>query len=633
MATSGSGTSRRGTVGLGELRRALAVLSPFDQDGILLCDVTGRVLEANDRVLDLYGVTRDRLLAEGLAAIVAPEPQAALSATIARALRSGHDAFTSAHVDADGRPFPIEIASHRLELDGQPFVLAFVRSLKARAEADRALRESEERYRRVVQNVPVVQFAIDRDGTFTLSEGQGLAALGLKPGEVVGRNVREVYAAVPEILRDFDLALAGESFRKVNSVGSITFETAWAPLRAESGAIVGVTGIAVDVTERMRAREERQRSEARLAVAERLAATGRLAAGVAHEVNNPLSYVVANLETAVARLESLGTDPEALAALRDAQTGAERVQAIVRDLRVFSRGGDEAGACDAAAVARSALTLAANELRHRAMVTTEFRPASPVAMPERRLAQVLVNLLVNAAQSIPEGHAQANEVRVSVRPRDAGVVVEVSDTGAGMTPQIQALIFEPFFSTKAIGEGMGLGLALCHAMVTDAGGTIEVESAPGKGSTFRLVLPAASAVVVAAEAPPVAHAEPVTRRLRVLAVDDEPLVTRALVRVLAGHDVAVANGGRAALERFAAGERFDVILCDLMMPDLTGMEVHTRLASEQPEQAARMIFLTGGAFTEAARGFLERTRAPTIEKPFSPEALRDAVARAAGAAR
>jgi PAS domain S-box-containing protein len=619
-------------VRLEELRHALAVLRPVGHDAILLHDMAARVLEVNDGALELYGVTRERLLEEGLAAIVLPERLPRFAEVVGQVRQAGKAVFSTTHLGAGGRRIPVEVAAHLLELDEGPHVLAIVRDVGFREDADRARRESEERYRQVVQNAPLVQFAIDRDGLFTLSEGQGLAQLGLKPGQVVGLSVRQVYAAVPEIIRDFEAALTGQSFRTVNALGPIVFETGWAPLRDEAGAVVGVTGVAFDVTARVRAEEARQQTEARLTVAERLASAGRLAAGVAHEINNPLACVLSNLETALVRLEGKGkgVDPEVLAELRDAREGAVRVRDIVRDLRVFSRGGEETGSCDAAEVARSALTLAANELRHRALVVTDFQPAPRVALAERRLAQVLVNLLVNAAHAIEEGRVQANQVRVAVRPREASVLVEVADTGAGMPPEVRERIFEPFFSTKAVGEGMGLGLALCHSMVSDAGGVIEVESAPGQGSTFRVLLPAAPPAETA-PAPAAAATEPLHRRLRLLVVDDEPMVARAAARSLAPHQVEVATDGQAALARLLGGERYDVIFCDLMMPSCSGMEVHARLSREVPEQAARLVFLTGGAFTAGAREFLERSAVPVVEKPFDPAALRQVAARVAAA--
>jgi PAS domain S-box-containing protein len=495
------------------------------------------------------------------------------------------------------------------------------------------LRRSEARNRFAVRSMPVVQWVIDREGRFTFSEGQALAALGLKPGEVVGRSVQEVYAGDPDVLAAVARAMAGQTFETRNVFGPTILESHWAPLRDDVGEVVGVTGVALDVTGRTREEGARKEAEARLALMERLAATGRLAAGVAHEINNPLTYVLGNLEVLLERLGGAGTDQATLGLLRDARDGAERVRDIVRDLRGFARGGDDAGgSCDPVAAVRAALDIAGNELRHRARLETSFGPAPRAAIPERRLAQVLVNLLVNAGRAIPEGGDGEKVVRVAVRGEGGGVVIEVADTGVGMTPEVQARLFEPFFTTRDVGEGMGLGLALSRAMVTEAGGEIEVESAPGRGSLFRLRLPAAppaadrssaQAQVVAPR--PVAPIRPV----QVLVVDDEPAVARAVARALKPHLVAVAGSAAEALAALGAGDPPDAIVCDLMMPEVTGMDLHERLAAERPELARRMIFLTGGAFTDRARSFLEQRRGQVMEKPVEGAALRALVERVA----
>jgi CheY-like chemotaxis protein len=267
-----------------------------------------------------------------------------------------------------------------------------------------------------------------------------------------------------------------------------------------------------------------------------------------------------------------------------------------------------------------------------------------------RLEQVFANLLVNAAQAIPEGSAAGNEVAVSVGTAPSGeVVAEVRDTGAGMTPEVRARIFEPFFTTRPVGAGAGLGLAICHGIVADLGGRIEVESEPGQGTTVRVVLPpmapgaaAALPAVVAptgpaapAPAPPPADAwAALPPDGRVLLVDDDALIGKVVVRSLAGGPEVVAlEDGREALRRLLAGERFDVVLCDLMMPDFSGMDLHAALQAARPDLAAQVIFVTGGAFTPRARDFLASVRNECLKKPFEPAALRRLVARRLAAAR
>jgi CheY-like chemotaxis protein/anti-sigma regulatory factor (Ser/Thr protein kinase) len=246
---------------------------------------------------------------------------------------------------------------------------------------------------------------------------------------------------------------------------------------------------------------------------------------------------------------------------------------------------------------------------------------------EARLGQVFLNLIVNATQSLPEGQAERNEIRVITRLTAGRVIVEVSDTGAGIPPENLGRIFDAFFTTKVAGAGTGLGLAICQRIVSDMGGALTVESQVGKGSCFTVALPIAHADEreVTPFAKPAVRA---SRRGRILVVDDEEMVLRAVKRSLARyHEVTVVTSAREALALCASGQRFDLILSDLMMPDMTGMDLHQELSRLAPEQANSMIFLTGGAFTESGRRFLTDPPREHIEKPFDPSNLRAIVAR------
>jgi CheY-like chemotaxis protein len=253
---------------------------------------------------------------------------------------------------------------------------------------------------------------------------------------------------------------------------------------------------------------------------------------------------------------------------------------------------------------------------------------------EARLGQVVLNLLINAAQAIPDGHADRHEVRIVTRADAAGrAVLEVHDTGGGIAPEIADRIFDPFFTTKPAGVGTGLGLSICRGIVLGLGGEIRAEPRPGGGTILRVVLPPAPARAPEAPAPAPAPAPAAAagRRGRVLVVDDEPAVASAIRRVLAAHhDVTVTGSAEDALEAIRDGERYDAILCDLMMPRMTGMELHAALEQAVPEQARRMVVLTGGAFTDGAREFLERVSLPRCEKPFEAAGLRELVRKVVG---
>jgi len=235
---------------------------------------------------------------------------------------------------------------------------------------------------------------------------------------------------------------------------------------------------------------------------------------------------------------------------------------------------------------------------------------------------VFLNLIVNAAQAIQEGQVERNRIQLSTRLDGRKVIVEVTDTGSGMPPEVLRKLFTPFFTTKPVGTGTGLGLSICHRIVTGMGGQIAVESQLGQGTTFRVTLPVADLERSAPSRPVAPRLPDATRRGRILIVDDEAFVAKALGRTLSReHDVTLISRAAEALARIGGGERFDIILCDLMMPEMTGMDLYAELAGSTPEQAERMIFMTGGAFTPTARAFLDRVPNQRIEKPFDAQHL------------
>ena len=382
---------------------------------------------------------------------------------------------------------------------------------------------------------------------------------------------------------------------------------------------------------------ERKRMENQLIFAGRMAAVGTLAAGVAHEINNPLAYIVANIDfarhqitTVASRLSrsAAGGGPahvldETGEALTEARQGAERVRNIVRDLRIFARGDeDQSGPVAIRRVLDSSINIAWNEIRHRARLVKDYGDTPMVEGNESRLGQVFLNLLLNAAHAIPEGETERNEIRVSTRTDAQGrAIVEVRDTGMGIPPEIRERIFDPFFTTKPVGEGTGLGLWICSGILNALGGEVRVDSEIGRGSTFRVTLPAAvmeaPGELVNPPAPEAAQGG------KLLVIDDEPMILGALRRALsAEYNVTCIGDGRKALERLRGGERYELILCDLMMPEMTGMDLFAELEKVAPEQASRMVFVSGGAFTPRAREFLERIPNARVEKPIDLQNLR-----------
>jgi signal transduction histidine kinase/CheY-like chemotaxis protein len=519
----------------------------------------------------------------------------------------------------------------------------------ARSHAESALGRARSRLEHVVRNAPIVLFAADSDGRIVLYDGGGVPARRDVTSPMLGRSVFELFASrtpgTQAIAGCFERARAGESFTCiVDGADGRRYETRWAPLLDDRGQSAGVIGVGLDVTDLEEAKGQLKESERLRIDSERMASLGTLAAGVAHEINNPLTYVnilvgrLVSLEQANAQDELCRHRLEMLEEVRE---GVGRVEQIVRALRMFSRGDEDShGPVDLHEALESALRMVGHEIRHRAELVRAYGDIPRVRGSAARLSQVFLHLLVNAAQSMPEGEAHTNQLRVSTRTLDDGrVAVEIVDSGTGIPRELVGRIFEPFFTTKRIGQGSGLGLSICRGIVNAMGGEISVESELGHGSRFSVVLPAYVAETTDAGATAAGMMADGTRdpaapqapwrvahlprpRARVLVVDDDRAVARVVAAVLGEHhDVTTASSGREALGMLERHPDVEVIVCDLMMPEVSGIDLYESLVLVRPELEHRFVFMTGGAFTPAARAFLERVTAPRIEKPFQPEEL------------
>jgi PAS domain S-box-containing protein len=601
----------------------------------------GRIVEADrDRVeLEL------RTLAEGLADVFETEYR--------MRHRNGSQRWMRAR------------ASARRGGDG-PIIAGHQEDITERKTAEDVLRGSEARFRALIENCPDA-VAVHRQGRFVYANERMRAMLGFPDlASVKGALLLEAihpddHAGVIEEARRLaageEASLPPREVRLRRRDGSaLTVEMS--SLRLSFDGEPAIFAVARDVT-------ERKRLQAQMAQADRMASLGTLAAGVAHEINNPLTYVMANLQTMIEELPGLARQagrlraelerrvgPDAAAELaaqsgglldvsrleeileqmKDAYQGSARVQSIVRDLRVFGRADEErAGPVDLARALEIALKMVSHELRLRARVVQELEPVPPVHGDEGRLSQVFLNLLMNAAQAIEPGHFAENRIRVSLRRDGSEVVAEVEDTGCGIPREHLSRLFDPFFTTKPAGVGSGLGLAISRHIVEAYRGRIEVESELSRGTRVRFVLPglleeARSGLV---EEPALAEAEGSTaQRPRILVVDDEPALCRALARALSpGYEVATAEGGRRAQEILEHDRRFDLVLCDVMMPDVSGPALHEWVRARDPHLASRIVFITGGATSEGAKSFLREVDNLVLEKPLDVKKVRSLLGR------
>jgi signal transduction histidine kinase/CheY-like chemotaxis protein len=363
--------------------------------------------------------------------------------------------------------------------------------------------------------------------------------------------------------------------------------------------------------------------QAKLLLADRMAAIGVLSAGVAHEINNPLSYVLGNLVMLGDTLDEVGDTltasdkAEMQDLIRDCLHGSNRVADIVKTLNVMARPQDSVDSVDLKEAIDSASKMAANHLRHKSV---ELIVEVPEGLPKvqgspSRLGQVFLNILINAAQACDESK-DANQVRISARDSKSSVVVEIVDTGSGMSKEAQRLLFDPFFTTKEIGEGSGLGLYFCHNELARTGGSIHFESEVGVGSRFEVTLPHATQVTTV---PKASNAER-PQLGNTLIIDDEALVARALKRMLQSDRVQIASSGPEALTLLERDE-FECVFCDLMMPEMSGPEFYSKALEIRPDLENKIVFITGGAFTETSTAFVNQHQERMLYKPFNRQAL------------
>jgi signal transduction histidine kinase/ActR/RegA family two-component response regulator len=362
------------------------------------------------------------------------------------------------------------------------------------------------------------------------------------------------------------------------------------------------------------------RAQEALHRAEKLAAIGQVAAGVAHEVNNPTAVVSANLqylsEAEADALSAAGRD-----AIQESLRSVQRISTIVRQLldagRLAAAPEPNVGVA-ARPLAEAALKVARTRLGTRVALLNSVPDDLHVSGQENVLVQVLVNLVMNAVHAVPD-HRSDGRVTVRAEQDDERVRLVVEDNGSGMEPEVLRRVFEPFFTTKPFGTGTGLGLAVSRGLVLSLGGRLRLESQPGVGTRAIIELGRALAPEPAAPEPPSLPGEPI---LRLLLVDDEPAMLTSARRLLeARYQVEIASGVDEGLARIESAGRFDLVLCDVMMPAGGGERLYHTLLGRRPAMARRIVFLTGGAVTDGAQRFLHAQPQPVLYKPLDLAAL------------
>ena len=530
---------------------------------------------------------------------------------------------------------PVEIATAVSPVQRE-YWAAIVSDARSSQEIETAMKRSEERFGSLVNSL-VESVWIVLDGKLVYANSAALTLLRSEGSELRNQTFLE-------LVHEDDHSMVEQWFSSVLQGEHVPPFECRLSLGKGSSFLVELSSIAVDYEGELavlsfgRDVTERKRSEASLLQSDRLASLGMLAGGMAHSLNNPLTYVLLNLDHLAKKLPLMAGDAthvaDAVALMVEAREGAERMASIVKRMRNLARTDDsEIRAIDLSSVLESVVEIVGNEMHHRGRLTTTFSPVPPVIANESRIEQVCLGLVLFAARVLPEDTAKTNEVHLSLYSEDRqNAVVEIVCDGVELDSAQLRSLFEPFASSDEA-RTAGFGLSVCSSIVEQLGGTIKAESVPETGLNLTITFPCTRPSSTTEPPPPSSQQSSnppssVVGSAKILVIDDDPGVGRALRLMLEEeHDVTCLASPREALRRLLQDQGFDLIFCDLMMPELTGMDIYQVLRFNRPGYETRLVFMTGGAFTASAKRFLAQVPNARIEKPFNLRALQRMVQR------
>ena len=602
--------------------------------GMALQDGDGRYLHVNRAFCELFGRSSDELLEMRLQELVHPADLDRDEELRAEMLR-GETTVVQREKRfrrADGTWLEADVSISCINgTDERKRFIVQLQDVTDRRRLERDVARSRERLQALIDGMPSVVFVKDLEGRYELVNRALAEETGLLPEELVGRFDRDLFP--PEVVerfarsereaRESDVPVAHEETLPLES-GMRTFLTHSFALRDESGEADAVAGTAIDITERIKADEERRQLEARAQETQRLETVGKLAGGVAHDFNNLLSVI---LNGAALAAETLPEGSQARSDLDEIRSAAERAADLTHQLVQFSRQEMvEPRVLDANAIVLRAQRLLERTIGEDVELRTDIAQDVPnIEIDPGQLERVLVNLAVNARDAMPDG-GTLQIVTDAVEIGGASFArLTVCDDGHGMSEETATRVFEPFFTTKPSGEGAGLGLATVYGIVKQAHGVIEIESGVGEGTRMVMRFPAAAEAVPEAQEPP----EPRERGQgeTLLVVEDEDSVRRLAARLLrdGGYEVLEASEGSEAL-RALDGHSVDLLLTDVVMPEMSGRELAEKLRASRPHTP--VLFMSGYTDDVMVRHGVAGDGLSFLPKPFTRDSLLRAVSNA-----
>ena len=622
-----------------ELRRTIFDHAP---GGIALADMNHRLVEVNGAFCRMLGYSRTELLQLTFVQVTHPEDVQKNLRLDDRLVAGEPDParLEKRYIRKDGTVVvaTLDIGLIRDERGVPEYFVAQVADITDRRRAEAELLAHQQQLATILAHTPVVLFALDARGVYTLCEGAGLAALGRRPGETVGQSAFDLYAARPDIVGDFKRGLAGETFTSQREYNGAVFELRGTPLRESDGRVSGVIGVALDITARAQAACEREKMERKLLEVQKLESLGVLAGGVAHDFNNLLTSILGN--AGLVRL-ALGESSPVLGNLGQIEQASQTAASLCQQLLAYAgRGQLNPTPVELSPLVRDTTDLLRVSVGNQARLQFDLAPdLPPISADAARIRQILLNLVLNAAESVGsrEGLIKVATRRqrfdhpvpgpgpgLELAPGDY-VCLEVADNGPGLDAATQQRVFDPFFSTK--GPGRGLGLAAARGIMRSHHGTLLLASQPEHGTRFTLVFP-----------PDVQPAAPVKSGAArgcawrgsgsVLVVDDEEAVRSTAAQMIAyfGYEVTQAASGQQALDLARQRQNpFDLVLLDLTMPGMDGFATFAALRQLRPDQ--RIVVFSGYSAQDARQRFAGQNLNGFLQKPFSTETLREMLSR------
>jgi len=616
---------------------------------LLIDPENGRILDANVSAAQFYGYSKAELTQMTIQDINQCTPEE-VAQKRQQAANESHNVFIFQHRIRSGELRTVEVFSSPVEQQGKVLLFSIVHNISERKLAEERLKQEQYYLRKSQELGQIGTWELDLRHNELRWTDENCRIFGVPAGSIVNYEVflSKVHPEDREYVeREFNAALDGKPYdiehrlvsedgpRWVREKADVAFD--------ESGKAIKALGFTQDIT-------ERKNLQAQIALADRLTTMGMLAAGVAHEINNPLSYVLYNLESLTEDLprlieamrlcsqvasDSLGADQWArllgdnremfnpsmldgiLPRFKDALSGTMRIRDVARGLGTFSRTEDKRLVpVNLIHVMEVAITMALNEIKFRASLVKEYGAISDIMANDGRLCQVFLNLLINAAHAIGDGRLEDNEIRIRIWQTGEEVFAEIRDTGKGIAENDLLHIFKPFFTTKELGVGTGLGLAISCKIIEDHGGRIEVSSKLGVGTRFTVRLPVNRLEKAKDATSPGECRNNSLACGRILIIDDEAGIRSAMSRILKEHEVVQAASGEDGRRVLNGDQAFDLILCDMMMGGMSGVDLHEWLLSTHPALAGKLVFITGGAFTPREREYLNKVSNLRIEKPF-----------------